>query len=33
MSKELIIELIDRVDSQEILMLIYAFLLQLVKDE
>lgn len=33
MSKEIIIELIDRITSQEDLLLVYAFLLQLVKDE
>ena len=33
MSKEIIIELIDRITSQEDLLLIYAFLLQLVGDE
>ena len=33
MSKEIIIELIGRITSQEDLLLVYAFLLQLVKDE
>lgn len=33
MNKEVIIELVDRITSQEDLMLVYAFLLQLVTED